>query len=276
MLHWVKHPKSGGHLLPLRRFIVLLGIITLRPIEGFGKFLIFLGKSLQGGISPPVKGNLLMKQMEFVGNRSLVITMISATLIGAVFGLILGDIFQTFGAESMLGAAAGIALSKELAPVFAGFLVTARGGSAMAAEIATMRVNEQIDAMRVMSVDPYGYLVAPRILASVAMMPLLTCIFIAVGVASSFVAGITFFDIDIGTYIEKMRWMVKTRFIMQGMFKASVFGLFISTIGCFKGFYAKGGAKGVGRATTEAVVISLVTILVADYILSYLMMDKTF
>jgi len=176
----------------------------------------------------------------------------------------------------MLGAAAGISLSKELAPVFAGFLVTARAGSAMAAEIATMRVNEQIDAMRVMAVNPHGYLVAPRILAAVIMLPLLTCIFILTGVFTSFLIGITFIDIDVGTFIEKMRWMVKPRFIFQGMTKAAIFGFILAAIGCYKGFYAGGGAKGVGRATTEAVVISLVAILVSDYFISYLQFDQVF
>lgn len=262
--------------MALTRTISGTGRLAIQPVSAFGKFIIFLSESIRGVIHPPLKISLLMKQFEFIGNNSLGITAIAAVLIGAVFGLILGDIFQTFGAESMLGAAAGIALSKELAPVFAGFLVTARGGSSMAAEIATMRVNEQIDAMRVMAVNPYGYLVAPRIVAAVVMLPLLTSVFIAVGVASSFIVGTAFFDIDVGTYVEKMRWMVKMRFIAQGMTKAAVFGFIISSISCYKGFFARGGAKGVGRATTEAVVFSLVMILIADYFLSYLQMDKVF
>lgn len=262
--------------MALQRTISGTGRLAIQPVSAFGKFVIFLTESLRSILFPPLQVSLLMKQFEFIGNKSLGITAIAAVLIGAVFGLILGDIFQTFGAESMLGAAAGIALSKELAPVFAGFLVTARGGSSMAAEIATMRVNEQIDAMRVMAVNPYGYLVAPRIVAAVLMLPLLTCVFDAVGVASSFVAGVSFFDIDIGTYVEKMRWMVKMRFVVQGMIKAAVFGLIISSISCYKGFFARGGAKGVGRATTEAVVMSLVSILIADYVLTYLQMDKMF
>ena len=262
--------------MPLNRTITIAGRLAIRPVSAFGKFVIFLGHSLRGIVYPPMQTSLLMKQLEFIGNKSLGITMISAVMLGAVFGLILGDIFRKFGAESMLGAAASIALSKELAPVFAGFLVTARGGSSMAAEIATMRVNEQIDAMRVMAVNPYAYLVAPRIVASIVMLPLLTCIFIAVGVAASFVAGVTFFDVDIGTYFEKIRWMVKTRFIFQGMTKAAVFGFIISSVGCYKGFFAQGGAKGVGRATTDAVVFSLVAILIADYFISYMQMEKTF
>jgi phospholipid/cholesterol/gamma-HCH transport system permease protein len=262
--------------VPIAKTISAIGELAINPINAIGRYTLFMGVSLKRCVVPPVQGFLLFRQMEFVGNKSFGIIVISAVMIGAVFGLILGDIFRTFGAESMLGAAAGISLSKELAPVFAGFLVTARAGSAMAAEIATMRVNEQIDAMRVMAVNPYGYLVAPRVVAGMLMLPLLTCIFILTGVFTSFVIGIAFFDIDVGTFFEKMRWMVRPRYIFQGMEKGAVFGVILTSIGCYKGFYAGGGAKGVGRATTEAVVISLVAILVTDYIISYLQFDSVF
>lgn len=261
--------------LSTRAIDYVLGLAT-RPVSAFGSYTLFLTRSIQRCFFPPVRIPLLFKQLEFVGNRSFGIILISATMVGAIFGLILGDIFQTFGAQSMLGAAAGIALSKELAPVFTGFLVTARAGSSMAAEIATMRVNEQIDAMRVMAVNPYGYLVAPRIIGALIMMPLLCCIFICAGVFAAFVMGVLFFDIDLGTFYEKLRWMVKPHYVIQGMEKAAVFGVILSSVGCYKGFYAGGGAKGVGRATTEAVVISLVAIVVSDYFLSYLQFDKTF
>ena len=262
--------------MPFVKAVSAIGELTTKPVNAIGSYTMFIGIAIKNCFFPPVKAFLLFKQMEFVGNKSFGIIVISAVMIGAVFGLILGDIFRTFGAESMLGAAAGISLSKELAPVFAGFLVTARAGSAMAAEIATMRVNEQIDAMRVMAVNPHGYLVAPRILASVIMLPLLTCIFILTGVFTAFLIGITFFDIDVGTFFEKMRWMVKTKYIFQGMTKGAVFGFILAAIGCYKGFHAGGGAKGVGRATTEAVVISLVVILVSDYFISYLQFDAVF
>lgn len=260
----------------LLRAVSLAGELTLRPVSALGKFVIFVSQALVRCFYPPVHPRLLFRQFEFIGNRSFAIIVISASMIGAVFGFILGDIFRVFGAESMLGAAAGIAMSKELAPVISGFLVTARGGSSMAAEIATMRVNEQIDAMRVMAVNPYGYLVAPRILATVLMMPLLTCVFILTAVFMAFVIGVAFFDVDVGTFFEKMRWMVKTKYILQGMQKAACFGFVIAAIGCYKGFFAGGGAKGVGRATTEAVVISLVAILVTDFILSYLQFESPF
>src|SRR5690606_13738526 len=126
---------------------------------------------------------------------------------------------------------------------------------AMAAEIATMRVNEQIDAMRVMAVNPIWYLVAPRILASMIMMPLLTAVFVLWGVGSSFVIGIMLFDVDVGIFFENLSWIVKPEYVFQGMQKAAIFGLIFSSLGCFTGFYAGGGAKGVGRAVTTAVVI---------------------
>ncbi len=258
------------------RALSTFGDIAVQPVSAVGKYTLFLTRSIHRCFAPPVRAKLLFRQLEFVGNKSFGIIVISAVMIGAIFGLILGDIFRTFGAESMLGAAAGIALSKEIAPMFAGFLVTARAGSSMAAEIATMRVNEQIDAMRVMAVNPYGYLVAPRIVGAFLMLPLLTSIFILVGVFTSFLVGVAFFDIDVGTFLEKIRWMVKTKYILQGLEKSAIFGAILASVGCYKGFFAGGGAKGVGRATTEAVVMSLVAIMVSDYFLSYLQFEKTF
>lgn len=255
------------------RVISLFGAMTIRPISVIGQYSVFMSHALARCFFPPVKFKLLMRQLEFIGNKSLSIIIVSAVMIGAVFGFIFGDIFAQFGAESLLGAAAGVAMSKELAPVISGFLVTARGGSSMAAEIATMRVNEQIDAMRVMAVNPYGYLVAPRILGTAIMMPLLTAVFILTGVFMSFVVGVVFFDIDVGTFFEKLRWMVKPSYIVQGMQKGAAFGVVIASVGCFKGFHAGGGAKGVGRATTGAVVISLVSILVLDFVISYMQFE---
>jgi phospholipid/cholesterol/gamma-HCH transport system permease protein len=130
--------------------------------------------------------------------------------------------------------------------------------------------------MRVMAVNPYNYLVAPRIVAGVIMLPMLTCIFVLTGVATSFFIGIAIFDVDVGTFFEKMKWIVKTRHLVNGMEKGAIFGAVLTSIGCFKGFFAGGGAKGVGRATTEAVVISLVAILVTDFFMSYLQFEKVF
>ncbi|MBM4252889.1 MAG: ABC transporter permease [Deltaproteobacteria bacterium] len=246
----------------------------VRPISEFGRFTTFFLEGVKRCMVPMIDRRLLLRQMEFVGNRSLGIVVIAGTLVGVIFGLILGNIFRRFGTESLLGAATGISLTKEVAPVFCGFLVTARAGSAMAAEIGTMRVNEQIDAMRIMSVNPYSYLVAPRILAASLVMPLLNCVFVLVGSVAAYGVAVAFYDVDTGVFIEKMRWLVRPAYLTQGMQKSAVFGLLIASIGCFRGFYAGGGAKGVGKATTEAVVASLVAILIADFFVSYLQFDK--
>lgn len=247
----------------------ILGSIFLQPISACGALVSFIGQTILRTFRPRMSIKLFLKQCEFTGNLSVAITILAGMMIGAVFGLQFGEILRIFGAEGMIGASAGFALSKELAPVVGSFLVTARAGSSMAAEIATMRVNEQIDAMRVMAVNPYNYLVAPRIWASVAMMPLLTLIFILSGVFCAFVIGVAIYDVDLAVFFDKIQWIVKPSHIWEGVQKSMVFGLIFSSVGCYKGFHAAGGAKGVGRATTEAVVISLVTILVVDFFMSY-------
>jgi len=238
-------------------------------VSTFGSFTAFTLSSIRKIFIPSISPRLLLQQMEFIGNKSFLIIALAATMVGAVFGIQLGEIFKIFKAESMIGAAASYALSKELAPVVGAFLVTGRAGSSMAAEIATMKVNEQIDAMKVMSVDPQSYLIAPRICATVIMMPLLSSFFVLFGVLSAFLIGVGIFDIDVGVFIDKMRWITQPKDVISGMQKAMIFGLILSSVGCFKGFHAGRGAKGVGKATTEAVVYSLILILVSDFVISY-------
>lgn len=250
--------------------ITAIGRFAIGPVTTVGAYAIFLGNALRRIVHPPVNTRLLLQQMEFVGNRSFSIIVLAAIMVGGIFGFQLGEIFRIFGAESMIGAAAGFALSRELAPLVGAFLVTGRAGSAMAAELASMRVNEQIDAMRVMAVNPYHYLVAPRVLASMLMMPILVMFFVMAGVLSSFLVGVMFYGIDIADFINKIQWIVGGDDLWAGAQKAIAFGLIFSSVGCFQGFFASGGAKGVGRATTRAVVISYVAILVCDYIITYL------
>lgn len=239
------------------------------PFGAVGSYTIFLGRTILRSFRPPVSFKLFIKQCEFVGNMSIGVIILAGTMIGAVFGLQFGETLKIFGGEALIGASAAFALSKELAPVIGSFLVTARAGSSMAAEIATMRVNEQIDAMRVMAVNPYNYLVAPRIWASVVMMPLLSLVFVLAGVVCSYGIAVAVYDVDQAVFFDKIQWIVKPTHIWEGIQKAMVFGLIFSSIGCYKGFHAAGGAKGVGRATTEAVVISLVSILIVDFFISY-------
>lgn len=251
-------------------------MLGLNIVSAIGQYSIFCFEVFRRALFPPVRARLLLQQMEFVGVKSFWIIVFASIMIGAVFGIQFGKIFRIFGAESMIGAAASFALSKELAPVIGSFLVTGRSGSSMAAEIATMRVNEQIDAMQIMAVNPIAYLATPRVMASMIMMPLLTGFFIMCGILSAFIIGVLLFDVDVGVFLDKIKWISEPAHIWQGMQKAIIFGAIFSTVGCYKGFYAGGGAKGVGKATTEAVVISLVSILISDFFISYLQMESVF
>lgn len=252
------------------KLVEALGSMVITPVESFGSYTFFVVESLRRIVVPPVKISLLVRQLEFVGNRSFGVIVLAGCMVGGIFGFQLGEIFKIFGAESMMGAAAAYTLSREMAPVVGAFLVAGRAGSAMAAEIAIMRVNEQIDAMGVMAVNPYGYLIAPRILASLIMMPLLSSIFVLSGVATSFVVGVSFYDVDVGLFVQKIGLVVAPKDVFQGLQKAVAFGFILSTVGCFKGFFARGGAKGVGQATTSSVVISFVLILISDFFITYI------
>lgn len=243
-------------------------------LTGFGAYILFTASIFRCMVYPRLQWRLLLQQLEFVGNKSLSTILLASVMIGAVFGIEFGKIFKLFGTESMLGAAAAFSLSKELAPVVGAFLVTGRAGSSMAAEIATMRVNEQIDAMRVMAVNPIAYLCAPRVLASILMMPLLAGVFVICGIVSSYCFGRLFFEIDPGVFVDKITWISRPAHLIEGLEKAMLFGALFSSIACFTGFHAKGGAKGVGKATTHSVVMALVSILILDFFVSYLKMEK--
>ena len=194
--------------------VSFVGRQTMAPIAAFGAYLTFVAEGLRRIVFPPVSLVLLMRQMEFVGNRSFWVIVLAGCMIGGIFGFQLGEIFRIFGAESMMGAAAAYTLSREMAPVTGAMLVAGRAGSSMAAEIAIMRVNEQIDAMGVMAVNPYGYLVAPRILATVIMMPLLSSIFVISGVFTAFIVGVGFYDVDVGHFFERIGFVVSPKDVL--------------------------------------------------------------
>lgn len=254
----------------LSQVIVSIGKQSNRIVQALGAYSLFVGRSLGRTFYPPVSFSLFMQQVEFVGNRSFWIIIMAGAMVGGIFGFQLAEIFRIFGAESMIGASTAFALSRELAPVVGSFLVTARAGSSMAAELASMKVNEQIDAMKVMSVNPYGYLAAPRIAAAVVVMPILTVLFVVSGVLTSLLIGVVFYEIDTADFMAKIEWIMSARDLSLGMQKAAIFGFVFASIGCFQGFSARGGAKGVGRATTTAVVTSYVTILILDFLITYI------
>lgn len=242
----------------------------IRLLKSLGSFSIFLSAVGKTSFTKKISLKLLFQQIAFVGQRSVLIVLISGIMVGGIFGFQLAEIFKLFGAESMIGASTAFALTRELGPIFCAFLVTARAGSAMAAEIASMKVNEQIDAMRVMCVDPFAYLVVPRVIASFLVLPLLNVFFVIAGVFASYLVGILFYQVDIADFYSKIQWIVQPGDLSMGMQKAAIFGALLSLIGCFSGLRAQGGAKGVGQSTTTAVVTSYVLVLVSDFFISYL------
>jgi phospholipid/cholesterol/gamma-HCH transport system permease protein len=179
--------------------------------------------------------------------------------------------FATFNAESLVGATVALSVTRELGPVLAAIMVAARAGSAMAAELGTMRVTEQIDALQSMAVDPIEYLFVPRILAAVVMVPVLTVYFDFLGILGGYFVGVNYLGIEPGPFVKSVVQYTDYTDMTHGLIKSCIFGLLLSFISCYKGYFAGKGAEGVGRATTEAVVLSSVHILVSDYFLTDLL-----
>jgi phospholipid/cholesterol/gamma-HCH transport system permease protein len=185
-----------------------------------------------------------------------------------VFGIQLVDGVRQFGAENQVGAVVGLALTRELAPVFSAIMVSSRAGSAMTTELGSMRVTNQIDALTTMAVNPVQYLVVPRLIAGALMVPLLTMLFNLVGIFGAWFICVKVLGLDSGIFVDKVRWYVDTEDLTQGLVKATVFGFTVALIACRQGFFASGGAAGVGRATNRSVVHSAVAILILDYVVT--------
>jgi phospholipid/cholesterol/gamma-HCH transport system permease protein len=219
----------------------------------------------------PFRFALVFKQMEFIGVRSIWLVAATGLTTGMVLALQSYIAFRLFSSESLVGATVALSMTRELGPVLTALMVTGRAGSAIAAELGTMRVTEQIDALTVMALNPVKYLVVPRVLASLLMLPILTVIADFIGVVGSYFVGVKMLGINEGTFMSRMVKYVYLEDIYNGLAKAACFGVILAVVSCYKGFYTKGGAEGVGRATTEAVVMSSITILIADYVLTSLM-----
>ncbi len=219
----------------------------------------------------PFRFGALFTQMEFIGVRSVWVVIATGVSTGMVLALQTYHGFKLFSSESLVGAIVALSMTRELGPVLTAIMVTGRAGSAIAAELGSMRVTEQIDALTVMALNPVKYLVVPRVVASLLMLPILTVIADFAGIVGGYFVGVNLLGISEGTYVARMTKYVDLNDIYNGLAKAACFGIILSIISCYKGFNTKGGAQGVGRSTTEAVVISSITILVADYVLTSLM-----
>lgn len=252
--------------------VVAIGNVLLATLSELGAMLQFFARALFAGCRPPYRLGLILTQAEFVGFGSLFIIGLTGLFTGAVFTLQTVNALSRVGMESMVGSTVLMAVSRELGPVLTSLMVTGRVGSAMATELGNMRVSEQIDAMEVMAIDPFNYLVAPRLLAGVLMTPCLNLIFNMVAALGAYGVAILFLHIDEGAYMARIQWYLEPSDFFHGMFKAAVFGLVLTVIGCYKGFYAQGGARGVGEATTQAVVLGCIATFMLDYVITSLLL----
>lgn len=249
----------------------LLGRRTWQLAGRLGKMTIFLGRATRCFASPPFRGFELLEQMRFIGNRSLSIVCLTSAFTGMVLALQGYSALVRFGSESMVGSLVALSLTRELAPVLAALMVTARAGSAITATLGNLRVGEQIDALRSMAVDPLQYLVSPRLVAAVVVIPLLTAMFSLVGIGAAYLLAVSILHLDGGQFLASVRESVDWSDVSGGIVKSLVFAVLVAWICSYHGFFASGGAKGVGVATTQAVVATSVTILVSDYVMTALL-----
>lgn len=256
---------------PLVRLVESLGATVLSPVEEFGRALRVLAGGGLNIFLPPWRFRQIVEQTEFIGIHSLPIILLASAFTGAVFAFELNEVLALVGMQGSVGGTVGVALTRELAPTLTGLLVAGRAGSAMAAELGSMRVSEQVDALEAMAVDPMNYLVKPRLIASLIAMPLLTAVFDAFGMFGSWVVGVYVLRLSQPEFLVRLREWVDWDDVWAGLLKAFVYGLIVGTVSCYKGLYTEGGAVGVGRATTSAVVVASVTILVANYFIAIML-----
>jgi phospholipid/cholesterol/gamma-HCH transport system permease protein len=244
-----------------------LGRWAIGIVLALGRFGTFLLLAVATILSPPFKLRAFLDRIDYIGFRSLLIILLTGGFTGMVLGLQVYFTLSRFGSEAFLGPAVALSLIRELGPVLSALMVTGRAGSALTAELGIMRITEQIDALTVMALNPFRYLVAPSILAGLITFPLMTALFDAVGIFGGYLVGVKLLGLSQGTYFGEMQTFVDIRDIMMGFWKSMSFGIIVTWVCTYKGFHVGHGAEGVARATTQAVVLSSVLILVWDYFL---------
>jgi phospholipid/cholesterol/gamma-HCH transport system permease protein len=245
----------------------------LDVLDDLGATLLLFGTALSWLVRPPFRIAQLMLAIEFIGAGSMFIAGLVGMFTGMAFTVSTIVGFRQFSAEGMVGGVVALALARELAPVLAAVVVTARAGSTMASELGNMRVTEQIDAITTMGVSPVQYLVVPRVVATTLMLPLLGVCFGLAGMVGAYIVAVMWQGIDPGLFYDKIQQFVQPADLRMLGTKSGLFGLIISVICCKKGFFASGGARGVGEATAKAVVASIVAIFAADYIVTTILTD---
>lgn len=252
----------------MQKFLASIGRAFLDFLAATGSLVVFALLAVWYGIRPPYYPRLILRQMVEIGYYSLPVVGLTALFTGMVLALQTYTGFSRFAAESAIPNVVVLSVTRELGPVIAGLMVAGRIGAAIAAEIGTMRVTDQIDALTTLSTNPYRYLVAPRLLAGLAMLPVLVLIADIIGVFGGFLVASYKLGFNQASYVQRTVDFLQTQDVVAGLAKAAVFGFVVALMGCYNGYHSRGGAQGVGAATTYAVVSSSILILIFDYVLT--------
>lgn len=254
--------------------VAFIGRLALGFFATVGKLAFFTKEAVFHVFSPPFYFRQILAQLMHIGYTSLPVVGLTALFTGGVLALQIYIGGSRFNAESLVASIVALGITRELGPVMAGLMVAGRISAAIAAELGTMRVTEQIDALVTLSTNPFKYLIAPRIIAAVISMPLLVLIADTIGVMGGFVVGTKSLGFNEGVYIKNTVDFIEFDDVFSGLVKSAVFGFIIALMGCYHGYHSGGGAQGVGRATTNAVVSASILILAANYILTSLLFSS--
>ena len=256
-------------------FVARIGRVVLAFLAATGRLSLFTLNAISHCFRPPLYVNLILRQFVDIGYYSLPVVGLTAIFIGMVLALQLHTGFNRItGGESAIAQVVVLGMTRELGPVIAGLMVAGRIGAAIAAEVGTMRVTDQIDALSTLSTNPYKYLVVPRLLAGIVALPALVAVADCIGVFGGFLVATYKFGFNPAAYLQGTADFLRADDVVSGLVKSAVFGFLISLMGCYTGYHSKGGAQGVGAATTYAVVSASVLILMFDYILSALLFSS--
>ncbi len=252
----------------IERIVNRVGALTLTICGLLGNFTLFLFRAARSLVSTRPKISKFFFQLNRIGVQSSLIVILTGAFTGMVFALQSYIGFQRVGGEQFIGAVVALGLIRELGPVLTGLMVTGRACSAIAAEIGTMRITEQIDALVTLRIDTYQYLIVPRILAGIFILPCLTVFAMIFGIVGGYMICVYVLELSPEDYINSIKSYVELSDITGGLIKSCVFGLILTWVGTYKGFYTRGGARGVGEATTQSVVLSSIMILIINYFLT--------
>ncbi len=255
-------------------FLAHLGRVVLALFQEAGRAVLFLRDALVQGLAPPFYPRQLFVQMMRIGYFSLPVVGLTAFFTGGVLALQIYIGSSRFNAENLVSSIVALGITRELGPVLAGLMVAGRVAAAIAAELGTMRVTEQIDALSTLSTNPYRYLVAPRLIAALITLPLLVGIADTIGIMGGYIVGTGSLGFNGAAYLKNTVDFLQFDDVFSGLVKSAVFGFIIALMGCYHGFHSRGGAQGVGKATTNAVVSASILILISNYIVTELFFSR--